>query len=211
VTLVDETVPHRPAVSSLTAEEQIRLVDRIRGGDAAAEDELVRTFQRPVLALLVARTRDREACRDLAQETFMAVLTAVRAGRLREAAKLAAFVSGTARNLALKFIRSRRTQPLPADEAPEPRSPAPEADLEAEERAVLVAQALDHLEDSERQVLSLTWLDGLAPRQIARRLGVSSDVVRTRKSRALKKVVDYVRGRTRTRPPGDPPSRGEPR
>jgi RNA polymerase sigma factor (sigma-70 family) len=196
-------VPASP--STFTPEEQARLVERIRAGDAAAEDELVRRFQRPVLAILVARTRDREACRDLAQEAFLAVLQALREGRLREAGKLAAFVSGTARNLALKFIRTRRTQPLPADAAPEPATRPLDVDLEAHERVGLVSQALGRLEDGERLVLELTWLDGLAPRQIARRLGVSSEVVRTRKSRALKKVVEYVRDRTRIASSGHPP------
>jgi DNA-directed RNA polymerase specialized sigma24 family protein len=47
-------------------------------------------------------------------------------------------------------------------------------------------------------VLLLTLVDGLKPREIARRLGLSDEVVRARKSRALKKIIEFVRDRSRT-------------
>ena len=126
----------------------------------------------------------------------MAALKAVREGRLREADRLAGFVAGTARNLALKHQRSRRRDPLPLEDALEPAAGPPTEELEAAERVALVEQALDRLEEGERQVMELTWLEGLEPREIAGRLRLSGDVVRARKSRALKKIVNYVRTRS---------------
>lgn len=180
----------------LSPEEQALLVEAIRRGDPSAEERLIVAFQRPVLCMLTARTRDPEASRDLAQEALMAALKAIREGRLRQADRLAGFVAGTARNLALKYHRSRRVDPLPLEDAPEPPADPPWKQYEAAERVALVEQALDRLEDAERQVMELTWLEGLEPREIAERLGLSGDVVRARKSRALKKIVEYVRTRS---------------
>jgi RNA polymerase sigma-70 factor (ECF subfamily) len=180
----------------LSPEEQVLLVEGVRRGDPSAEERLIVAFQRPVLCMLRARTRDPEASRDLAQDALMAALKAVREGRLREADRLAGFVAGTARQLALKYHRSRRRDPVPLEDAAEPAAEPPAEGYEAAERAALVEQALERLEEAERQVLELTWRKGLEPREIADRLGLSGEVVRARKSRALKKIIGYVRSRS---------------
>jgi DNA-directed RNA polymerase specialized sigma24 family protein len=54
------------------------------------------------------------------------------------------------------------------------------------------------LEPSDRRVLLLTLVENLRPREIARRLRVSPEVVRTRKTRALRRFIDCVRGLSRT-------------
>ena len=180
----------------LSREEQVHLVESIRRGDPSAEERLVVAFRRPVLCLLTARTRDPEAARDLTQDALMATLGAVREGRLREADRLGGFVAGTARHLALKYHRSRRRDPLPLEDALEPAMESPTEEYEASERVALVEEALERLEEAERQVLELTWRKGLQPREIAERLGLSGDVVRARKSRALKRIVEYVRARS---------------
>ena len=62
----------------LTPEQQSALTERICAGDRGAEKELVECFSRRVFALLVARTRDREASRDLFQEVMLAITIALR-------------------------------------------------------------------------------------------------------------------------------------
>lgn len=175
----------------LSTEEQVQLVADIQRGDAAAEARLVQAFQRAVLALLGARTSDREGARDLSQEVFMSVLVALRAGKLREPERLAGYVAGTARNLAMRHHRGRRMEVgRPLDTEP---AVAPADGLEQAERLELVRRGLERLEPDEREVLELTWRQGLEPRAIALRLGLSDEVVRARKSRGLKRVVAYVR------------------
>jgi DNA-directed RNA polymerase specialized sigma24 family protein len=43
-----------------------------------------------------------------------------------------------------------------------------------------------------------TLVEGEKPGEIAQQLGLSSEVVRQRKSRAVKKVSEYIRSRLRT-------------
>src|SRR5215470_4033362 len=94
-------------IITAAAEGQPGLVERVRAGDIAAEEELVSTYRRGVFAIAAARTRDREAALDLTQEVLIAVLKAVRGGQLREPEKLAAFVHGIARNLINNYLRVR--------------------------------------------------------------------------------------------------------
>lgn len=181
----------------LNGQEQIALAERIRSGDAAAEAELVRQYGRPVLIMMQVGTRDREAARDLVQDVLLAVLVAVRDGRLRAGDHLAAFVHGTARNRLHDFLRARARQPRaePLDESAACMAVA--ADPEAAERVRLMHRVLDRLAPPDREILVMTLIQGMAPREIAARLGLTSEVVRARKSRATKQIIERVRKSSR--------------
>ena len=177
----------------LTPQQQSILAERIRSGEASAEEELDRLFRNRVLFLALARTRDRETARDLTQDVMLAVVLALRNGHLREPDRLAAFVYGTARNLLNNYLRTRRRLPKedPLDdghnlaEAPDP--------LQDAERGVLVRRALAALDSTDRNILLLTLVNGLKPAEIAARIGLTSEVVRARKCRALKKTTERVK------------------
>jgi RNA polymerase sigma-70 factor (ECF subfamily) len=178
--------------------EEHSLADRIRGGDTSAEDELVVRYRQPVYAVAVARTRDPEAAKDLTQEILLAVLEALRAGRLEEVERLSAFVQGTARNrinthLANLYRERERPAPPPAAAVA-----TPDECYEENERAVVVRQALRRLDPKDRKILLFTLVDGLKPGEIAARLGISSERLRKRKSRALQRIKQAVKEMSRT-------------
>lgn len=198
-----------PAQPAAGRGEDAALVARLEQGDPAAEAELVRRFEGPLRTLFLARVRDVEASRDLVQEALLAALRAIREGRLADPGKLPAFIAGIGRNLAGKHLRSLRSAPLSLDGLPEPPCAPPPGGPEETERIDLVRRALAELAPGERQVLALTWLEGLTPRAISDRLGLSGEVVRARKSRALKKVAEFVAARSRIRSPGDESVEGE--
>jgi RNA polymerase sigma-70 factor (ECF subfamily) len=187
-------VPPETRVRSalLTSAEQLSLVDRIREGDRLAEEELVQRFSTRIRALAVTRTHDREAARDLVQEVLMSVLPALRGGQLRDAEKLGGFVFGIARNIINNYLRSRSRQP--AEEPIADDFPAADDNEESElaERMGLVKRALRRLDPTDQRILSMTLVEGCKPAEISSALGLSSEVVRARKSRALKKVADRV-------------------
>jgi len=155
----------------------------------------VHEFSRRIFVMGVVRTRDREAARELVQDVLMAVIGALRKGQLQDADKLPAFIHGTARNLINNQLRSAGqtppVEPLPEDLAEENLVER----LEDAERGRLVHQALDRLGQEDRQILLMTLVQGCKPGEIAARLGLTSEGVRTRKLRALKKVADLIEKR----------------
>jgi RNA polymerase sigma factor (sigma-70 family) len=155
---------------------------------SGAEDAIVRRFHERVFLIAYVRTGDREAARDLAQETMLAVIRNLRDGRLLDREKLPAYICGTARNLINNHLRTRSRQPAcgPASE----ELPAPDCQVEVEqsERQFLARRAISRLQPADRLILLLTLVDGLKPGEIAARLGLSSEVVRKRKSRALERA-----------------------
>lgn len=136
------------------------LVDRIRAGEAAAEEELVRRFSRGITFLLRRVTRDPAAAEDFHQETFRLAIEKVRRGEIREPDKLPGFLASLARNLATEDARRgiRRDQwhdrdPELAEQAPD-RAPGQLSALLSKERASIVRQVIGELEqDRDRQLL----------------------------------------------------------
>src|SRR5262245_28630870 len=165
------------------------LADRILGGDEAAEHELAVLYWPRALALLAARLRDREAARELVGEVLMGVIRALREGRLRDPDKLAAFVAGTARNVAFGYLRRRYAQPRVEPLLPGSAAFDPVRALEAAERLALAEREIAGLPATDRRILEASLVEGRSAPQIARALGLSHDAVRARKSRALRRVA----------------------
>ena len=180
-------------VERLTPEQQFTLVERLRQREASAEEELVHLFSNRVAFLVRLRTGDPEAARDLTQEVLLAVVLALRKGNLRDSERLAAFVYGTARNVINNFLRTRNRLPKEDVIDAEHHSAHRRDPFDDTERAALVRHALGALEPLDRTILLLTLVEGLKPGEIATRLGLTAEVVRTRKSRALKKAIERVK------------------
>jgi RNA polymerase sigma factor (sigma-70 family) len=182
------------------------IVRRAIDGDAFAEEQLVVHFERGLISHLTRRLRDREVARELADDVLMVMVRAVREDRLEHPERVAGFVYATARNLANNYLRMRRGRPEPEPLGPHLAMPIAEDPVDQRERLARVRDGLDTLRDLERQILLMT-LEGLKPGMIAAHLGLSRDVVRARKSRAMRKLACSVGARPFTRPPPRAPAR----
>ena len=197
--------PREPVASAI--------VRRAIGGDLFAEEQLIEHFAPGLLAHLTRRLRDREAARELADDVLMAMVRAVREDRLKDPERLAGFVYATARNLANNYLRVLHGRPPSEPLPPHLAGCDPGDRLEQAERLARLREALDALRQLERQILLLT-IDGMKPGKIAEQLGLSGDVVRARKSRAMRKLartVGFAPGiaptaRSPARPPPAPAS-----
>jgi RNA polymerase sigma factor (sigma-70 family) len=170
------------------------LADRIRRGDPAAEAEFVERYYRRVLLMAQVRTGDRQVALDLAQEAMIGLLRALREGRVNSHQHVAGYVHGTARNLINNHFRGRtKTEGVTFDL--EAAHGDPEQMAAERERLELVERALDQMRPDDREILRMTLVEGLKSGEIADRLGIASEVVRKRKSRAvgrLQKAVNQV-------------------
>ena len=176
-----------------------RLVRAIQEGDREAEHAFVGRYMRPVKAMLLARSRNPDLAADLLQDVMMDAISALRRGQLREPAKLSSFVVGIARNRLNNHFRSSVRQPESLefpDMLPDLSSNAEK--VEAQERENLAMNAISSLEPLDKQILQMTLVDGLKPGIIAQRLSLNPDVVRQRKLRATRRVIDFVRGQSQS-------------
>jgi RNA polymerase sigma factor (sigma-70 family) len=143
--------------------------------------------------MLLARTRNAELTADLQQDVMLEALCALRRGQLREAAKLSAFVLGIARNLLNSHFKSAARQPVSLEFPDHLPDLTQTMDVFAERQEGELAQrAIASLGQVDQAILHMTLVEGLKPGAIAELLHLSSDVVRQRKVRATRKVVDFV-------------------
>jgi RNA polymerase sigma factor (sigma-70 family) len=176
------------------AREKVVLVAAIVGGDREAERAFVERYLGPVRALLVARSRNPDLAADLVQDVMIEAICALRRDQLREPGKLSSFVIAIARNVLNSHFRGEVRRPASL-ELPDnlPALPSNDHRVEDEEREALALRAIASLEPLDKSILQLTLMDGLKPGVIAERLRLSPDVVRQRKLRATRKVIEFVR------------------
>lgn len=147
-----------------------------------AHDEFVRALAR-------ALVRDPHRADDLAQQTW---LRAVRAGVARieslgDGIGRRGWFAAVARRIRMDDARgdARRARRERLVAVPDAVVPSPEELLRREASRRTVVDAVLRLDPIYRDVVVLRWFEGLPPRVIARRLGISIEAVRTRLKRAL--------------------------
>jgi len=130
---------------------------------------------------------------DLTQETYVAFVRQLRDER--EIASAAAWLFGIARHkLVDHYRRQRRLEAIgePWDARAAEALPAPVSDPIAEASAERVAEAMARLPESQRIVVALRELDGLAVGEVAAALGKSVHAVESLLARARVNLRRYL-------------------
>jgi RNA polymerase sigma-70 factor (ECF subfamily) len=145
------------------------------------------TYANDIYRFCLMKVSSRELAQDLTQEVFMRFWQALREGTKMRSER--ALLYTMARNLVIDWYRKKKEASLDAmseqgtDFMGEDRK-----DIEqgAEVREAL--EAISELDDPSREALTLRYVDGLSPSDIARLSGESANAVSVRINRALKKV-----------------------
>lgn len=151
-------------------------------------DRLVETHQRAVVAVALAAGCDLEAAYDVAQETFVAAWR----GRhtLREQERVSGWVIGIARNQAKLALRGKvRRRALIENASRESTPPEDTAQEQAkvgadEQTRAALEEALREIDDGDRALLVMHYLDGAPLGEIARALGIGDAAAKKRLQRA---------------------------
>ncbi len=155
------------------------LVARIRAGDSRAEASLVEHYRRAVGMVLRHHFRGGDGAEDLFQETFRLALEKIRLGEPRDPEKLASFLMGLARNLALGHFRQKARRRTDQDSETVARlartQPSQLGTLLHEEKLAHVRRLIGKLStERDRQVLFRFYLGDEAKEAICSDLGLSS-------------------------------------
>lgn len=174
-----------------SAEVSLALVAEIRSGNPAAEERLCVLFMRRITYVIRSRVRNPAFVEELVQDTLIIVLRSVREGKLEDERKLPSFVWGVAKNVARQFREGRREQSYFELEEPVRQASRPVIE-QTLVREQLVRRALRELKPRDLRLLGASLVDERSDREIASELGVSEEVVRKRRSRAVEKMTNSV-------------------
>lgn len=155
------------------------LAIRCQLGERAAFDELIARWHEPLWRYLRRLTGDDDAAAESIQDVWLRVLRAI--PKLRDAARLRAWIFGIARRVVMDRLREKYAAPplVSADDVDiEDAAPQSEDDLE------LMHEELERLPVIDREALVLFYLQELTLIEIADVLGVPIGTVKSRLFRA---------------------------
>ena len=163
------------------ARTDAELAARAAGSDPSAFGELYRRHADAAWRLAQAVTGNADDAADAVADAFARVLQALPTGRLVDDGEhFRAYLLATTRNAAIDALRrNERLRPTDSiDDLDSPaRVPGPSERMAEKADAALVAEAFRSLPERWRSVLWLTEVEGIPPRDVADRMGLTANSV----------------------------------
>jgi RNA polymerase sigma factor (sigma-70 family) len=173
-------------------EIELRLVARLKAGDADAFEAVYEAFRPRLFSFLARLSRRRDVAEGLLEETWLRLVTC--AGQLSDDTCLAAWLFAVARNLHASWCRHRAVdEERISDLTPSWPAPAPgETPFEAAARGETERRlevALARLPLRDREVLLLVTVEEVTPSDAASLLGLAPEALRKRLQRARQRLA----------------------
>jgi RNA polymerase sigma-70 factor (ECF subfamily) len=189
------------APAGVAAPTERELLVRLRAGDAAAFELLVRQNQDRVFDFCFRMVGDREEASDLVQEIFVSVHQHLR--KFREDAKLSTWIFRISRNHCLnriKYLRRRgrgRSEELgDVSEAALADAlggaPNPDDALQSKRDRERVQRAIAELDPEQRALVALRDIEGLSYEEIVEITELAEGTVKSRLHRAREKLAGFL-------------------
>ncbi|WP_342346196.1 sigma-70 family RNA polymerase sigma factor [Burkholderia perseverans] len=157
---------------------QARPLDRVRTSQSLP---VVERYYRELLRFLSQRVKDIDTASDIAQESYLRVLTLRGSGTPISDPR--GLLYRTARNLVIDSfrragVRDQHVQPLDDDcDRPADPSSQPENAFESSQRTDMLVAAIEALPPRCREAFVLHRFEGLSHLEIAARMGISRNMV----------------------------------
>lgn len=165
------------------------LIDRFKGGDESAVREIVQRYGGAVQTIARSMMRSDELIAETVQQTFVKAWRG--AASFDETREFAPWLYSIARRTAIDILRREgRHETEPHDDEVASEN---EMTFERTWEIYEVRSALDALPAEERDVMRLSFLEGLTHEQIAERLGVPIGTVKSRTGRAKKRLLQSLK------------------
>jgi RNA polymerase sigma-70 factor (ECF subfamily) len=180
--------------NELEQHPDVALVARVRAGDVAAYDELVRKYERQVFRIAQHITQNREDAEDVAQDAFLKAYEKI--DQFQGNSKFYTWLVRIAVNEGLMRLRKRRTartvsidEDMETEEGSVQReiadwAPDPEQNYTQAELAEILRKTIQGLPQGFRIVFALRDVEGMSTEETAETLGLSIPAVKSRLLRA---------------------------
>ncbi len=197
---------HIPAANANLAEDEgcdlAALLVQAARGDASSWRELVQRYARRIYALAKSRCRNHDVSEDITQSVFATLAQKLAGGEYGEEGKFEAWLFRIAANRVRDHIRRQRLRPTGISS--EALAAVPETNLRSLEEALgggansgkvrleRLRTAMEMLNESDREIVTLRHHGGLSFKQIADMLSEPLGTLLARHHRALRKLKEAM-------------------
>jgi RNA polymerase sigma-70 factor (ECF subfamily) len=168
--------------------DDAELAQRFAAGDEEAVTAVYRRYAGPILTVAMGTLGRRDLADEAVQTTMLKAWRA--AGSFDTSRELAPWLYAIARRVAIDIYR--RESRVSADELGDDDVAVVPLSFERTWEAWEVRTALDKLPPDEREVVRLSHLVGMTHQQIAEQLGVPLGTVKSRSSRAHRRLAGLL-------------------
>jgi RNA polymerase sigma-70 factor, ECF subfamily len=195
------------------AEAEKALVRRVQKGDVSAYEDLVRTHQHRVLAVIGRILRGSEDVEDVAQQAFAKAYFSIRRFDMRSA--FGTWLYKIAVNECWDYLRKKKVRRLVyeadmSEEQVRKLDAAPEHSFGASQHREDASRQVEHrqtierllgqLDEKDQMMLVMKEVEGFSVEEIGEVLGLNVNTVKVRLFRARGRLVETYRKRMQTRP-----------
>lgn len=179
---------------SLNDSSLIALVQKAKGGDSAAFDDLYRQFMTPIFRFVFIRVRNRADAEDLTQTVFVKAWNALPRFDDREE-RFLAWLYTIARNSIIDHWKKKKD--IVFDETNSiftqfKSDEDPSKDVDRMFTQDQIQQLLDEIDIKHSEILYLKFIEQLENKEIAELLGKKENAIRQMQCRALKAVRKHM-------------------
>ncbi|MDE0637999.1 MAG: sigma-70 family RNA polymerase sigma factor [Candidatus Poribacteria bacterium] len=178
--------------------DTVTLIQRILAGDEAAFASLVSKYEKRVHAYALREIGDFQIAEDITQETFLEVYQKL--DTLKAPEKFSTWLYTIVKNLCIAWYRKERFQPESLEEIhisqietdTYSRYVASEhAKATAYAQRHIVKKLLTKLKESDRQLITLHYFDGMTTDEIGTYLGIPENTIKSRLYRVRQRLKKY--------------------
>jgi len=172
------------------ADRETELMLRVKGGDAAAFEELYGLYRKSLANFLFRLCWSRQRVDDLLQEVFLRLWRA--APHYQPSAKVSTYIFRIAHNLWINEGMKRKERAL--EDADRAGASDPASRIERDEVQAAVRNAIDALPNGERECLILSEYNGLKYAEISEILDIPLGTVKSRIWSAMQRLREKLKG-----------------
>ena len=138
------------------------------------------------------KTSNRDVALDLTQEAFMRVWNYLAKGQRVDNMK--AFLYTVVNNLIKDWYKKKKAVALSRIEVIAEEIPDPSINIEQGAETAHVVRVMSRLDDGDRELITMRFIDGLSPRDIAEILSEKENTVSVRLHRAIHRLRELLHG-----------------
>jgi len=168
---------------AIEKESDEKLMLQYQDGNFVAFNELYSRYSARVYGFLINKTSSKEEASDIMQSAFLKFHNSRH--QYSNKFPVVNWLFTITRTVLIDYYRKKKTFPLSLEQEMNLISPDPDISEDENELIIKAKKAIQTLDKDQRQLLNFRFEDGLSYDQISRRLGINSDTLRKRVSRAL--------------------------